>query len=70
MFPIYDPYAALVYSANASNVKTVFVDGKCLVKDKQLVNDSLDALRNNLKEAMQTFIQKATHFSIEEDGAK
>lgn len=37
MFPIYDPCSAIVYSANASNVKDVFIDGKQLVKGKELV---------------------------------
>ncbi len=63
MFPIHDPYAVLVYSANAANVCMVFVDGKCLVKDKQLLNVSLSDLRSNLQEAMIDFVQKATCFS-------
>lgn len=37
MQPIYDYYSVLVYSANPSNVDTVIVDGKVLVKNKQLV---------------------------------
>lgn len=36
MNPIYDPYSALVYSANASNVDTVIVNGKLIVEDKQI----------------------------------
>ena len=36
MNPIYDPYSALVYSANASNVDTVIVNGKMIVEDKQI----------------------------------
>lgn len=36
MNPIYDPYSALVYSANASNVDTVIVNGKIIVEDKSL----------------------------------
>ncbi|WP_291259920.1 amidohydrolase [Fusobacterium sp.] len=34
MNPIYDPYSALVYSANASNVDTVIVNGKLIVEDR------------------------------------
>lgn len=52
MFPVYDPYSALVYSANSSNVSSVFVAGKCLVKDKKLVNHSLRTLRQNLESCM------------------
>ena len=36
MNPIYDPYSALVYSANASNVDTVIVNGKVIVEDKEI----------------------------------
>ena len=37
MVPMYSPYSALVYSANASNVDTVIVNGKVIVKDKVLL---------------------------------
>ena len=36
MNPIYDSYSALVYSANASNVDTVIVNGKVIVEDKEI----------------------------------
>lgn len=52
MFPVYDPYSALVYSANPSNVEAVFVAGECLVKDKKLVKTDLDGLRNQLFKKM------------------
>lgn len=52
MFPVYDPYSALVYSANPSNVEAVFVAGECLVKDKELVKTDLDGLRNQLVQKM------------------
>jgi len=52
MFPVYDPYSALVYSANPSNVEAVFVAGECLVKDKKLVKTDLDGLRNQLVQKM------------------
>lgn len=37
MVPMYSPYSALVYSANASNVDTVIVNGKVIVRDKVLL---------------------------------
>ncbi len=37
MFPIYEPYAAVVYMANPSNVDSVWVDGKQLVKGHKLL---------------------------------
>ena len=36
MVPIYNPYSALVYSANANNVDTVIVNGEIIVKNKVL----------------------------------
>ncbi|APC10381.1 5-methylthioadenosine/S-adenosylhomocysteine deaminase [Providencia rettgeri] len=37
MVPMYSPYAALVYGANGSNVRHTIVDGKLLMKDRQLL---------------------------------
>ena len=59
MFPVFDSYSAIVYSANASNVDTVFVNGKCLVKNKKLVNVDLQSIKNDLKNNMRQFEQKA-----------
>lgn len=36
MVPMFDPYSAIVYSARASDVNMVMVDGKILVKDHRL----------------------------------
>ncbi|MGL4346384.1 MAG: amidohydrolase [Cellulosilyticaceae bacterium] len=59
MFPVFDAYSALVYSANAGNVDTVFVDGKCVVRHKQLVGVDLKAIRRDVKQAMAAFEVKA-----------
>ena len=63
MFPIFDVYSALVYSANASNVSHVFVDGKLVVEDKKLVLTSISDLRENLAKKMTYFTEKALEFS-------
>lgn len=55
MFPIYDPYAALVYSANAANVRDVYVAGKQLVKDRQLQMINLADLKARLNREMKAF---------------
>lgn len=52
MFPVYDPYSALVYSANPSNVESVFVAGECLVKEKRLVKSNLEEIRRDLVRKM------------------
>lgn len=52
MFPVYDPYSALVYSANSSNVRDVYVAGKLLAKEKKLTCADLSTVRAELKECM------------------
>ncbi|MFA5524136.1 MAG: amidohydrolase [Tissierellales bacterium] len=49
MQPIYDYYSVLVYSANASNVSTVIVNGKVIVKDKALVTQDYSSLLYEFK---------------------
>lgn len=60
MFPIFDPYSALVYSANSSNVKDVWVAGVQLVKNKQLVRRDLQTIRNNLDLEMNSYRKKVS----------
>lgn len=59
MFPIFDYYSALVYSANPGNVDTVFVNGQCLVSKKKLVKENLDDLKVNLNQVMGRFKKEA-----------
>jgi len=37
MIPVYNPYSALVYSANAGNVRHSIVDGKVLMQDREML---------------------------------
>ena len=60
MFPIYDAYAALVYSANATNVRDVWIDGVLVVKDKKLTKFSVETLQSELKKHMKIFKLRAT----------
>jgi cytosine/adenosine deaminase-related metal-dependent hydrolase len=48
MFPVYDPYSALVYSANPSNVEAVYVAGECLVEEKRLKKSNMEEIRRSL----------------------
>ncbi|SFA95982.1 amidohydrolase [Clostridium frigidicarnis] len=48
MQPIYDYYAAIVYSANAGNVDLVVVDGKVVVKNKKLLSGNFLEIRKSL----------------------
>lgn len=65
MFPLYDPYAVLVYSAVSSNVSAVWVNGKQLVQEKQLMEHSLTNLRTNLDFQMTAFKQAALSYELD-----
>lgn len=54
MFPVYDPYSALVYSANSSNVRETYVAGRLLVEEKRLVHTDLSEARRELRERMES----------------
>lgn len=51
MFPIYDPYSALVYSASPSDVSLVMIDGRIVSSQRRLHTIDTTALR----EACRTF---------------
>ena len=65
MFPVHDAYAALVYSANASNVQDVWINGERVVEGKKLVNGSIEGLQRALKEEMSTFEKRAVELSAQ-----
>ncbi len=56
MFPVFNPYSVIVYSANAGNVDTVFVAGKCLVRHKKLAEAELQTVRDSLLGAMEEML--------------
>ncbi len=62
MFPCYNPYSALVYSAERANVDRVWVAGEELVRHGKLTRMKLDDIRANLLEHMQDFREKAQEY--------
>jgi 5-methylthioadenosine/S-adenosylhomocysteine deaminase len=46
MIPIYNPYSALVYSANSANVRHSIVDGKVIMLDRKILNVDEEQIRN------------------------
>lgn len=64
MFPIYDPYSAIVYSANASNVDSVWINGARVLKEKQSIFNQ-DNIKDALMKEMQIFKQRAIERSKE-----
>ncbi|OJG25905.1 chlorohydrolase [Enterococcus caccae] len=59
MFPIFDPYSAIVYSANASNVDSVWVNGRQLVSEKKMVEQELQEIKATLYHEMENFVIEA-----------
>lgn len=62
MFPVYNPCSALVYSANASNVDTVIVNGRIVVREKKLTRTSLGQIRAELEKEMGAFVKAAEQY--------
>ena len=62
MFPCYNPYSALVYSASASNVDTVMANGKIVVKDKKLQHADIKTIKSILSKEMIPFEQSAEEY--------
>jgi len=53
--PCYNDLAALVYSANSSDVNTTIVGGKVLMKDKELLTIDEEKLRAEIDKAQVYF---------------
>lgn len=62
MFPMYNPYSMLVYSANASNVDSVWVDGERLVGGGKLLRADLGTVRSELEAVMEPFRERAEKY--------
>jgi 5-methylthioadenosine/S-adenosylhomocysteine deaminase len=54
--PLHDPRAALVYSARASDVVTVLVDGEIVVRDRRLVTMDLAEVLADAKDLAHTLV--------------
>lgn len=62
MFPVYNPYSAIVYSANASNVDSVWVAGRKLVEGHRLLHADLTKEREKLEAEMPVFRAHAAKY--------
>ena len=63
MFPVYNPFSALVYAANAADVDTVFANGRMVVRHGQLTTLDLTEIRAHLMEKMKPFMAAAEKYS-------
>ncbi|MGR6839904.1 amidohydrolase [Aliivibrio wodanis] len=50
MMPVYNPYSALVYSANSGNVRHTIVDGKVIMKDRAILTVNEEEIRKEVIE--------------------
>lgn len=57
--PRTDPFTTLVFAAEASDVKHVFVDGQWLVRDKRLLRWELEEVVNDAEAAIDEVLQRA-----------
>ncbi|MFV0496645.1 MAG: amidohydrolase [Candidatus Fimivivens sp.] len=65
MFPAFDPFSALVYSANAANVHTVLAQGRVVVRDKVLAGQRLGDIRGALLSEMAPFVAAAEKYQAD-----
>ena len=63
MFPVYNPYSALVYSANASDVTMTVAGGIVRVRDGRLTQLDERAVMRELEETMGHFMRAASRYA-------
>lgn len=63
MFPAYNPYSALVYGANSSDVSLVMVSGEVLVRGGKLTRLDMEEAKAKLLEQMGPFMQSAAKYA-------
>ena len=63
MFPVYNPYSALVYGANGSDVSLVMVSGEVLVRGGKLTRLDMEEAKAKLLEQMGPFMQSAAKYA-------
>lgn len=64
MYPKHDPYSLLVYSANSSNVDSVWINGIIKVKNKTLVDFDINALKADCTLKQNKFLKKLEEINI------
>lgn len=62
MFPVYNPFSALAYAANAADVDMVFANGRLVVRHGELTTLDLAEIRAHLVEEMKPFMVAAEKY--------
>ena len=63
LFPLYNPYSALVYGACASDISLVMTGGRIRVRNGMLTESDFGALRADLESAMPPFREAAEKYA-------
>ena len=63
LFPVYNPYSALVYGANSSDVSLVMASGETLVRGGKLTRLDMREAKARLLEQMGPFMQSAAKYA-------
>ncbi|MBR5111226.1 MAG: amidohydrolase [Clostridia bacterium] len=63
LFPLYDPYSALVYGACAADVRLVMTDGVVRVRDGKLTQMDITTIRRELEKALPPFRAAAEKYA-------
>lgn len=64
MIPNYDPYATLVFAANASNVVTTVVNGRVIIEDRKLLTYDIDKNLKDMQEIENDIAKFAKELAI------
>jgi 5-methylthioadenosine/S-adenosylhomocysteine deaminase len=49
MIPLYDPYSALVYAANAKDVRTTIIHGRVVMEDRKITSVDVAAVKKQMR---------------------
>lgn len=63
LFPLYNPYSALVYGACAADVSLVMTGGVIRVRDGRLVSADISSIRHDLEAALPPFRRAAEKYA-------
>jgi 5-methylthioadenosine/S-adenosylhomocysteine deaminase len=68
MTPLIDPYGAILFNANISDVDTVIVCGKVVKRDKKLVDFNWETWRKKLIASSEKMMNQSRHVPIDKIG--
>jgi len=70
MVPLYDPYAAVVFQAEPSNVSTTIINGKIVMENREMKSTSVEEDRENIYRIKQDIAPFARELEIKANAGK